>query len=249
MTHLTTSDGVSLRARTWAPHRSSSTTVVLVHGFSASKDHPEVVAVAEALAAAGFGVISYDARGHNESDGLCTLGDTERLDVAAAVAAARSRSERVVAVGASMGAIAVLRHAGTDATLDGSVVVSAPARWKVPWNLQGLFSIAMSRTRAGRAVAARYLGVRIHDAWNHPPAPLDVAAGIRSPLAVIHGDADRLIPFSEAHRLASGAAGPTRLDIVEKMGHAFDPKGIPSIVAAVHWALEQGRDTPRLATA
>lgn len=102
--------------------------------------------------------------------------------------------------------------------------------------------------RLGRVLAARYLRVRIAGAWNHPPSPLDVAAGIRSPLAVIHGHADRLIPSAEAHRLASGTAGPTRLDIVEKMGHAFDPKGIPSIVAAVHWALEQGKHAPRLAT-
>ncbi len=249
MSNLTTSDGVRLRARRWAPNAPTSTTVVLVHGFSASKDHPDVVAVAEALAHAGFGVISYDARGHNESDGLCTLGDAERFDVAAAVQSAREDSDRVVTVGASMGAIAVIRHAGVDPALDGTVTVSAPARWKLPLNVKGLLATAMSRTRLGRYLTARHLGVRVHPEWSDPPSPLMVTAGISSPLAVIHGQADRMIPSSEAHLLAAGAAGPTRLDIVDGMGHAFDPRGIPAIVAGVQWVLQQRRDNPHPATA
>lgn len=246
---LTTSDGVRLSARLWPRMQPVSATVVLVHGFSASKDHPEVVAVAEALADHGFGVISYDGRGHYESDGLCTLGDAERLDVAAAVEAARDFSDRVVTLGASMGGIAVLRHAGTDPELDGTVTVSAPAVWKLPRSLSGLLAAAMSRTRLGRSLAARHLGVRIHPEWNDPPPPLAVAADIRSPLAVIHGEADRMIPYSEARRLAEGAGGPTRLEIVRDMGHAFDRRGIPAIVDAVRWALEQKRELPGSAMA
>jgi pimeloyl-ACP methyl ester carboxylesterase len=249
MPHLTTTDGVRLRTRRWRPELTPTTTVVLVHGFSGSKDHPQVVAVAEALAEAGFGVISYDGRGHNESDGLCTLGDAERHDVAAAVESARAVSERVVTVGASMGAIAVLRHAGADPGLNGTVTVSAPARWKLPLNLHGILATAMSRTSLGRHLTARHLGVRVHPEWNDPPSPLAVAAGISSPLAVIHGDADRMIPFSEALRLADEATGPTRLDIVKGMGHAFDPLGIPAIVAAVRWVLDQRGNTAGLAGA
>ena len=63
--------------------------------------------------------ITYDGRGQGDSGGLCTLGDAERHDVAAAVAFAREHADRVVVVGASMGAIAVLRHAAGDADLAG----------------------------------------------------------------------------------------------------------------------------------
>jgi pimeloyl-ACP methyl ester carboxylesterase len=249
MTDLTTADGVRLSARRWTQQQSAPSTVVLVHGFSASKDHPDVVAVAQALADSGFGVLAYDARGHHDSDGLCTLGDAERYDVAAAVESARVVSERVVTVGASMGAIAVLRHASEDSTLDGAVTVSAPAQWKLPQNVSGLFAAALSRTRVGRAMAARHLGVRVDPEWNDPPPPLTVAADVRSPLAVIHGEVDRMIPFSEAQRLVEGAGGPTRLEIVRGMGHAFDSRGIPAIVAAVRWALDEQSVDPGLATA
>jgi alpha-beta hydrolase superfamily lysophospholipase len=244
MVHLHTSDGVRLSSRRWGPARSAPTTVVLVHGFSASKDHPAVVAVAEAFAERGFGVISYDARGHSESDGLCTLGDLERLDVAAAVDAARQDSDQVVTVGASMGGIAVLRHASTDSELHGAVTVSSPAHWRLPRNPSGLAAATMSRTRLGRSLAERLLNVRIHPVWDDPLPPEAIAADVRSPLAVIHGEADRMIPSSAARRLADAAGGPARLEIVSGMGHAFDSRGTPAIVAAVRWALDQTRETP-----
>ena len=69
------------------------------------------------------------------------------------------------------------------------------------------------------------------------PTPEEVVAGIKVPLAVVHGEADRFIPNTEARRLASAAGGPTRLRLVAGMGHAFDPKGIPSIRQAIDWAL------------
>ena len=66
--------------------------------------------------------------------GESTLGDLERHDVAVAVEVARERSERVVVVGASMGAIAALRYAVTDDDLAGTVIVSCPAGWRLPHN-------------------------------------------------------------------------------------------------------------------
>lgn len=244
MVHLNTCDGVRLSSRRWGSARAASTTVVLAHGFSASKDHPAVVAVAEALAEEGFGVISYDARGHHESDGLCTLGDLERLDVAAAVTAARQDSDQVVTVGASMGGIAVLRHASTDAGLHGAVTVSSPAHWRLPRNPSGLLAAMMSRTRPGRYLAKRLLNVRIHPFWDDPLPPEAIVADVSSPLAVIHGEADRMIPSSAAQRLVDASGGPTRLEIVPGMGHAFDSRGTPAIVAAVRWTLGQTRNTP-----
>jgi len=127
---LETADGVSLEARAWFAQGHPPATVVLAHGFSAHTSDPHVGAVAEMLQRRGLDVVSYDARGHGRSGGQSTLGDLEAHDVAAAVAVASLRSERVLVVGASMGAIAVLRHAAaSDAAVDGVVLVSCPARW------------------------------------------------------------------------------------------------------------------------
>jgi alpha-beta hydrolase superfamily lysophospholipase len=110
---LRTADGLSLAADAWLTRDPAATAVVLVHGLTGHRHHPTVVAMAHELRAEGHAVITYDMRGHGESEGLCTLGDLERLDVAAAVVAARDLAPRVVLVGASLGAIAVLRYAST----------------------------------------------------------------------------------------------------------------------------------------
>lgn len=235
---FSTSDGVLLHGR-WLPATAGrrDTAVVLAHGFTASKDNPEVEAFARDLAAAGHDVLTYDSRGHNDSGGLCTLGDAEQFDVEAAVREARSRSGRVVVFGASMGAIAILRYAATDPELAGVVALSAPARWRMPRSLSAVVAIWMSRTRVGRWFARRALGVRIHTQWTNAAPPEALVSKIKAPLAVVHGLADRFISSDEARVLAGRATGPTRLNLVPRMGHAFDTRGIPSIRQAVDWAL------------
>src|SRR5207248_8073257 len=116
-------------------------------------------------------VVSYDARGHGQSEGDCTLGDLERLDVAAAVASARRHSPRIVLVGASMGAIAVLRYAVTDADLAGVVSVSSPAAWRVPRTARCLLAARLPRTPPGRWLAARLSTLRISLRWSNPDPP------------------------------------------------------------------------------
>jgi pimeloyl-ACP methyl ester carboxylesterase len=241
---LTTDDGVTLTAHHHPAAGRGRAAVVLVHGFTASKDHPEVVAVAEALAAAGHHVISYDARGHHRSGGLCTLGDAEWLDVQAAIGAARGIHDRIITVGASMGGIAVLRHGVTDPEVAGVVTVSAPAEWRLPKNARALLAMLLTRTRLGRRFAARKLGVRIHPTWSDPAPPVTLAERLRVPLAVIHGDADQMIPQVAATRLAARATGASRIEIVRGMRHAFDPRSIPAILGAVDWMLSLGNPHP-----
>ena len=234
---LHTSDGFILAERSWSPSSPPRGAVVLAHGFSASKDEPAVVAVAEALRDAGLHVVSYDARGHGQSEGDCTLGDLERLDVAAAVASARLHSPRIVLVGASMGAIAVLRYAVTDADLAGVVSVSSPAAWRVPRTARSLLAAGLTRTAPGRWVAARRLKLRISPRWSNPEPPGRLAARLACPLAIVHGDSDRFISAREADALYSSAVGPRCLHVVPGMGHAFEPAAIPAIVESVDWIL------------
>jgi pimeloyl-ACP methyl ester carboxylesterase len=212
------------------------TAVVVAHGLTITKDHPSVVAVAEALAAAGFAVIAYDGRGHGGSEGRCTLGTDEVLDVAAAVAWAGAAGRPVVAVGSSMGAIAVLRYAATDDQLAGVVAVSAPARWRIH-SARALLAAGMTRTGLGRRVVERRTGVRLATTWAAAPAPQDVVGRVSCPAAIIHGGRDRFIPPSEAVRLHDRLTGARRLDIVEGMGHGFGAGAADAIVGAVRWAI------------
>ncbi len=237
---LRTADGVLLRARWWEAARPGDGAVVLVHGLAGSKDAPGVVALAADLAGTGHHVLAYDARGHGASGGLCTLGSLERLDVAAAVAEARRRTGRVVVAGASLGAIAALRHAVTDPDLAGVVLVSSPARWRLPWRPRVLAATALTRTAPGRRFAERRLRVRIAPGWTDSEPPVTLVARLRLPVAVVHGERDRMIRLREAVELAVAAPGPCRLRVVPGMGHAFDPAGAQAIREAVEWALAAG---------
>ena len=196
-----------------------------------------MLAVTPALLARGHAVLTYDGRGQGDSGGLCTLGDAESHDVAAAVAWAREHTDRVVVLGASMGAIAVLRHAAGDADLAGVVTVSSPARWRVPRTVRSCLAAGLTQTPPGRHLAARYMGVRLARGWSRPEAPDGLAARITAPLAIVHGTSDRFISPTEAPVLYAAANDPRRIDLVPGMGHAFDAPGIPAICAAVEWAL------------
>ena len=233
---MSTSDDVRLAVRRWRPETPAACTVVVVHGFSATKDDGSVVAVAEALRGDGHHVLSYTARGHGESEGLCTLGDLEHLDVEAAAHLAREDADRVVLVGASMGAIAVLRHASHHRP-DGVVTVSSPAEWRVPRTLQSGATALLTQTAPGRWMARRLMNVRLADSWTGAAPPVELAAAIDAPLAVIHGTGDRFIRPAEAEKLHRAASDPCRLELVDGMGHAYMPESIPVIRESVRWAL------------
>ena len=73
-TILTTVDGIRLAAHTHSRRRSRRGSVVLAHGFTASATHADVEALAAALGAAGYDVVTYDARGHGDSEGAVHAG-------------------------------------------------------------------------------------------------------------------------------------------------------------------------------
>ncbi|MDZ7733293.1 MAG: alpha/beta fold hydrolase [Acidimicrobiia bacterium] len=219
--------------RRWLVDDEPRAAVVLVHGFTATADDPSLTTVGQLLHERGLDVVTYDARGHGRSGGESTLGDLERNDVAAAVELARTRTDRVVLVGASMGAIAALGHAATDPALAGVVSVSCPSRWELPRNPMGVLSALMTRTPPGRAVVARYLRVRVAARWTHPAPPVEVVARLAVPAVFVHGTADRFIPAAAADELHRAAGGPSEVILVPGMGHAYEPESTPVIADAV----------------
>jgi uncharacterized protein len=234
---VSTSDGVNLAIREWTAPQGARAVVVLVHGFASGKDHRNVVGLAERLVDRGLDVMAYDARGHGESGGSCTLGDLEARDVAAAVAWASQRALPVVLVGASMGGIAVLRHAAAGPDVAGLVVVSSPAEWRIPLRIRALITAGLTRTKGGRWVAARRLRVRIHPVWTAPEPPRTLITRVTSPVAIVHGYRDRMIPHRAALELHMEDGGHRRLVLVPEMGHAFHPLGYQAVCEAVDWIL------------
>jgi len=248
---LLTSDGLCLWGQWWWPCHPEDApgTVVVAHGFSASREDGAVRSLASALAGAGYNVLTYDARGHGESEGWSAVGTEEHHDVASAVERAARTGRPVVIIGVSMGAVAVVNHLAGRRPLStivvGAVLVSAPARWRMRLSAVGMLTAALTRTRPGRWLAGRRLRVRVARHWR-VGEPLEDAIGrIDVPVAIVHGMRDRLLASAHGRKLHGSALGPCRLDLVARMGHGVDDAGRGAVVNAVSWVLEAAAAVPR----
>lgn len=194
--------------------------LVLCHGFLGWHRKPSVGRFAEALAP-WFTVYAFDLRGHGRSGGRCTFGDREVEDVSAVVELARSGGhELVAAVGASMGGIAVIRHAALRGGVDAVVAVSSPARWDGHRSRAIRRMVWFTVTAPGR-LAIRGVGVRVDTSWRWPESPEDVVGKIApTPLVLVHGLDDQFFDEEDAWRLYRRAGHPKRLILASPFGHA-----------------------------
>ena len=197
--------------------------VVVAHGFTLSWQRGNVWRVANRFNQTA-GVVTFDFRGHGRSGGLSTLGDREINDLDVAVAYARELGyQRIAAVGFSMGASVVLRHAGLIGGLDAVVSVSGPGRWYYRGTERMRWVHRAVERRAGRYVTRRWLKTRISpDGWKLiPVSPAEAAAQISPvPLLIVHGDKDQYFPPEHARQLYMAAREPKELWLLPGMGHA-----------------------------
>ncbi|MFD0023367.1 alpha/beta hydrolase family protein [Streptomyces sp. NPDC058382] len=242
----------------------AGTAIVVAHGFTGSADRPAVRRAVEVFSQRAA-VITFSFRGHGGSGGRSTVGDREVLDLAAAVAWARSLGHRrVVTVGFSMGGSVVLRHgalytdpategrgtgpvparegrteAHKEAHADAVVSVSAPARWYYRGTapMRRLHWVVTRPT--GRLVGRYGFRTRIdRNDWN--PVPLSPVAAVPSiapaPLLIVHGDRDPYFPLDHPRMLAEAADGAAELWLERGMGHAENAADAPLLARIADWA-------------
>lgn len=229
-TDLITADGVTVSAvhLPALDPQADAIGIVLVHGFTNHRRIARVQRVIESMRRFG-GVVAIDMRGHGRSGGSTTLGDTEVMDVTAAVRWARDLGYRTVAtVGFSMGGSVVIRQAGLEPDRPDAVVsVSAPAFWYYKGTRVMRALHVVVEKRIGRALM-RARGVRItNESWTEPlpTPPVEAIARITDiPILIVHGTADHYFPLEHPKALHRSvvAAGNARADlwIVEDFAHA-----------------------------
>ena len=224
------------------------TAILLAHGFGANRRKPAYARLAEGLARTAP-VLSLDLRGHGGSGGASTFGDREHADVAAGIRWLEgSGYDRVVLVGLSMGATAVLGAAVDAPNIAGLVLISAPARFRDPAPVGPLQRLERLWHRPmRRAALAAALGVRLAppSAWAATATPVELVARLGCPLLVVHGRDDAYFPPSDAVELHAAAAGPSELwQEPDGFGHAedgLDPPTIDRLTLAVAAVLADGR--------
>lgn len=121
------SDGGGLAARLWT--RQSERLAILLHGFAGDQhDWDDIIGPLQADLEAPISVLTFDFRGHGDSDGENRDLEGMSADVLAAIAFARSRGfTEIVLVGASMGGAAAIVAAAEDPAIVGVIALSAPA--------------------------------------------------------------------------------------------------------------------------
>jgi pimeloyl-ACP methyl ester carboxylesterase len=214
---LITTDGVALSALAYGPGQ-ASVAIVFGHGFTGSQRDRRVVDLVRALATRGFAVYTADFRGHGASAGSSTFGEREVHDLEAVVAVARPRHERVVTVGASMGAFVALRHVGLGGKVDAVVAISSPAFSTIPKMPRARMLGRLVRSDRGRRLLARR-GTRVGPFEPVSVAPIELAPAIAAPVAIVHGGRDRYVPLSDAKALHERLRSPRRLVVLPDFGH------------------------------
>ena len=210
--------------------------VVLMHGVWSNRR--TMLARARMLHERGFAVLLFDLQAEGESPGRhITFGRLEGLDAAAAVAFARQRlpSERVGAIGVSLGGAAALLGPGP-LPVDALVLESV---------YPDIDAALAHRLRAGLGpVAGPVLAPLLAPAFTLllPPVlgvrpdelrPIDRIGEATAPILVASGTADDRTPIEEARSLFARAPEPKQFWAVQGAAHVDLERHDP----AAYWAV------------
>ena len=195
-------------------------TILACHGVAANR--ADLLGIVWLLHGEGFQVLTFDFRGHGESDGhTVTYGFEEQKDVQGAYDFLLSRSdvdpERLFALGVSMGAASLLQALPAMEKVRAAVCDSA---------FVDLESMVRHQYRVLPGPAVTILaeltgffgwletGIHFRDV-----SPLRALESIHVPILFFHGAEDRVVPAEHSRRLHAAYAGPKLLRIEEEAGH------------------------------
>jgi hypothetical protein len=175
-------------------------TVLFAHGNGGNISHR--VDIAAKFYDAGFSVFLFDYRGYGKSEGRPTEKGTYK-DAEGATKYLQEKLgiplSRTVAVGESMGG-AVIVHLCTRYNFRTAVLISSATS----------LSQVMSHLFSDRPLNEKFAGV--YDSSNK-------ISRVHSPMMIIHGDVDELVPFTHGKELFLRANPPKVLYRVRSAGH------------------------------
>jgi pimeloyl-ACP methyl ester carboxylesterase len=231
------SDGILLAGRLFRPARSPKGALLVCHGAGSHKENHELMG--EQAAAAGLAALTFDFRGHGESEG--EMGPDGWRDTAAAGERllAESGAPWLAARGASMGGCMLLLAAHARPGFFRSLVLLCPA------DGGSLLAGLDERDQDGAPgePQAREYSARFDAAALRPfLTDLDLVAAARGLPRVLlaHARDDDDVPFSHSESLAAVLAPPSRFVRLAEGGH-HGPGRSPYVArATIDWVLANG---------
>ncbi len=216
-------DGIALQG--WIvkpPHPGmQAPAIIMCHGVGANKS--DFTELAAALARRGFFVLLFDFRAHGESGGSRTsLGYHEQKDIAAAVDVLKKRREidqkRIGIYGFSMGGATAILAAATSHAFAAVVADSAftSLRDQARTSVMGFYHLP-----SFPFVNLAVLGYELYfqtSVKNISPVSV-IGALSPTPILIIAGEGDKLIPADNGRALYAAAKEPRELWIIPVADH------------------------------
>lgn len=241
MNHLAIPSGSTLLSGILhTPVAPAGNTLIISHGFRGSKDGGgRAVALAEAAAAVGCHVIRYDFTPLKNLS--CQIAELN-----AVIAYARQTiGGRIFLLGRSMGGSASLAAAAADQKICGLIL------WATPWDLDETFRLALGNYYEILA-AGKNLTIEdeyghllltpdfIHDFNRHSLLACVKQLGT-TPILVMHGTADVIVPVNQAHTLYQHASEPKQLILFPNGDHHLTTYSQEASFAVADWLSSFGR--------
>jgi pimeloyl-ACP methyl ester carboxylesterase len=222
---VTTADGLTLRGWLLIPPRWNGDALMMLHGFTDTRAY--LLDHARMFLDEGFATLMPDNRGHGESDdAVVSFGVRERHDVRqwGDWLCERLKLERYYLFGQSMGAAIGMLALPLDTRIAGYVSEACFTHFA-----EAALRRLIDRHFFGQQWAAAlflpvlgygYLYGRARYGTDlRQSAPEAVMPGLRIPVLLIHGTADRTIPPDSIHALHALNPGWTETFVVEGAGH------------------------------
>jgi len=195
-------------------------TIILMHGWG--QNIGKMLPAINKLAGLGANILAFDLRNHGSSEAdthpnLLKFSEDLRAAVDYITTSRPEAGDKIAVLGFSVGGGAAIHASAHDARISSVVTVGAMAR-----------PIDVMRYEMGKRhipyipigwLILRYAELRIGIDFDEI-APVNNIARSRAEILLIHGDQDKVVPVSQAHRLLeAGQPGKVQLWIVEGKGH------------------------------
>ncbi|WP_371154585.1 alpha/beta fold hydrolase [Jannaschia sp. 2305UL9-9] len=217
-------DGSQLAARLDLPEGPVGATALMAHCFTCGKDIPAARRIATRLASMGIAVLRFDFTGLGHSEGefenTSFTSNVDDLVSAGQALADRGLAPQII-IGHSLGGAAVLRAAGSIASLRAVVTIGAPFDpGHVTHNFGGALDdiardgvaevqLGPRKLRIGQAFVEDVAGAKLQDA----------IAGLNHALLVLHAPRDETVGIENATRIFTAAKHPKSFVTLDDADH------------------------------
>lgn len=218
---MRTRDGLQLKGWFFKV-KDEAPTIVFIHGHNDNRFQGFLRA--KGLLQNGMNVLTFDLRGHGESQGsYCTYGYYEKNDIAAVLDYLETRHDidtrRFYLMGSSMGA-AIAIQAAEDPRVKAVIAEGPYANLReVALRYATLFGLIPKFVVYPAAEVALRLGERVAGFHVSQIEVSNCAKKVRCPILLIHGTSDWQIPCYHSERIFANVGSQKYLWLVEKARH------------------------------